>query len=383
MKKLLLLIILFFAEKSLQAQYVYTIKADSVKITNSCDTAELIIENHTQNVPGFLFNKGAGRTEFRKGALKLNDSMYLIGADTLRTNGPRENFIWNQTASAQAAGYWINGLARVNNKMIIEVPDTTANRHPWSYTHYPAMPGLRLGTTDASLSSINTNALISLGRHYGAGIMLYDNLDTKVDCYGIGVTSAALQCYAGSAWNPGYFTWNVGGYQPVTGTNEIMRLKNNGNLMIGTTTDEGYRLHVNGTVKISSLPFTNNRDTVLTYDPSTNQLKATTVSPCKKYVALLSQSGTNAPTATILENTLGGTITWSRNASGNYTATLIGAFTQNRTWFNTEPSDQAGNVATTKLMWSNANTVTLIVKDGSQANMDGWTNLSVEIRVYP
>jgi hypothetical protein len=69
MKKLLFLLTLLCLEKALQAQtrppYVYTIKADSVKITNSCDTAELIIENHTQNVSGFLFNKGRGRTEFR------------------------------------------------------------------------------------------------------------------------------------------------------------------------------------------------------------------------------------------------------------------------------------------------------------------------------
>jgi hypothetical protein len=70
-------------DKALHAQYVYTIKADSVKITNTCDTAELIIENHTQNVPGFLFNKGRGRTEFRRGLTSLNESVFLIGADTL------------------------------------------------------------------------------------------------------------------------------------------------------------------------------------------------------------------------------------------------------------------------------------------------------------
>jgi hypothetical protein len=73
-------------EKSLHAQYIYTIKADSVKITNTCDTAELIIENHTQNVSGFLFNKGRGRTEFRRGLLKINDSIYIVGGDTLRMN---------------------------------------------------------------------------------------------------------------------------------------------------------------------------------------------------------------------------------------------------------------------------------------------------------
>jgi hypothetical protein len=84
MKRMLFILALLCLEKTLNAQYIYTIKADSVKITNSCDTAELIIENHTQNVPGFLFNKGRGRTEFRRALSKVNDSIYLIGADTFR-----------------------------------------------------------------------------------------------------------------------------------------------------------------------------------------------------------------------------------------------------------------------------------------------------------
>ena len=88
MKKILFLLTLLCFEKALHAQqpYVYTIKADSVKITNTCDTAELIIENHTQTVPGFLFNKGRGRTEFRRGLLKITDSLYIVGGDTLRLN---------------------------------------------------------------------------------------------------------------------------------------------------------------------------------------------------------------------------------------------------------------------------------------------------------
>jgi hypothetical protein len=71
MKRILFLLALLCLEKTLHAQYVYTIKADSVKITNTCDTAELIIENHTQTIPGFLYNKGRGRTEFRRGWLRL------------------------------------------------------------------------------------------------------------------------------------------------------------------------------------------------------------------------------------------------------------------------------------------------------------------------
>src|SRR5882757_4399984 len=84
MKHILSLFILIGLASTLSAQYVYTIKADSVKLTN-CDSSELIIENHTQNVPGFLFNTGNGRTVFKRGTQKLNDSLYLIGADTLKT----------------------------------------------------------------------------------------------------------------------------------------------------------------------------------------------------------------------------------------------------------------------------------------------------------
>ncbi|MBS1563276.1 MAG: hypothetical protein JST39_02755, partial [Bacteroidetes bacterium] len=82
--KRLLTILSILASGTLHAQYVYTINADSVKITNHCDTAELIIENHTQNIPGFLFNKGRGRTEFRRAFQKVSDTLYVFGSDSLR-----------------------------------------------------------------------------------------------------------------------------------------------------------------------------------------------------------------------------------------------------------------------------------------------------------
>lgn len=82
MRGALCLIALSCLANTLPAQYVYTIRADSVKLTN-CDSSELIIENHTQNVPGFLFNTGNGRTIFKRGVTKINGGLYLIGADTL------------------------------------------------------------------------------------------------------------------------------------------------------------------------------------------------------------------------------------------------------------------------------------------------------------
>jgi hypothetical protein len=80
-----LLALLCIAQTLFAQKVVYTINADSTKLTG-CDSNELIIENHTQNVPGFLFNTGKGRTIFKKGLIKVNDSVYVIGGDTLRSN---------------------------------------------------------------------------------------------------------------------------------------------------------------------------------------------------------------------------------------------------------------------------------------------------------
>lgn len=44
--------------------------------------------------------------------------------------------------------------------------------------------------------------------------------------------------------------------------------------------------------------------------------------PYKVYTALLTQSGTDAPVATVLENTLGTTVAWGYNNAGVYIATL-------------------------------------------------------------
>lgn len=55
------------------------------------------------------------------------------------------------------------------------------------------------------------------------------------------------------------------------------------------------------------------------------------------YTALLTQSGTDAPVATVLENTLGGTVVWSYLSTGSYIGTLTGAFTDNKTIVQYDP----------------------------------------------
>lgn len=46
----------------------------------------------------------------------------------------------------------------------------------------------------------------------------------------------------------------------------------------------------------------------------------------KRYIAILNQAGQSAPVATILENSLGGTVLWTRGSKGEYIGTLAGAF---------------------------------------------------------
>ena len=54
------------------------------------------------------------------------------------------------------------------------------------------------------------------------------------------------------------------------------------------------------------------------------------IRPYKVYTALLTQSGTNAPVATVLENTLG-EVTYSYTAVGKYSITSNGLFLTNKT----------------------------------------------------
>jgi hypothetical protein len=50
------------------------------------------------------------------------------------------------------------------------------------------------------------------------------------------------------------------------------------------------------------------------------------------YTALITQTGTDAPVATVLQNTTGGTITWTYSNVGVYVATISGTtYTANKT----------------------------------------------------
>ena len=176
MKHLVLILLLSGILGSLSAQYVYTIKADSVKITN-CDSAELIIENHTQGIPGFLFNTGNGRTQFRRALMALTDSTYLLGADTLKL--PPQYWAANGTAIYNTNPGFV-GIGRNAPNVLLDLPgpvnidDTSA----YNLNYHPV---LRIGGYSPFDYFTNENIYANLFVGDSAGLSIsYPNYGTYV-----------------------------------------------------------------------------------------------------------------------------------------------------------------------------------------------------------
>ena len=108
--------------------------------------------------------------------------------------------------------------------------------------------------------------------------------------------------------------------------------------------------------------------------------------PYKVYTALLNQSGTNAPVATVLENTLGGDIVWSYYTEGVYNGELLGAFTINKTDISFgayKSSGQAGDkINIYDDEGESEDSIKIIQQTYDNNSVDGFSNIRIEIRVY-
>ena len=113
------------------------------------------------------------------------------------------------------------------------------------------------------------------------------------------------------------------------------------------------------------------------------------VRPYKVYTALLNQSGTNAPVATVLENTTGLTITWSRFQVGVYRGQLSALQDETKVWFLTSWASGAGDA--TQILYSlyngnvNNNYLQIGTSDYNQTLYDADTEfpMLIELRIYP
>jgi len=107
------------------------------------------------------------------------------------------------------------------------------------------------------------------------------------------------------------------------------------------------------------------------------------------YTALLTQSGTDAPVATVLENTLGGTPVWSRTGVGTYNVTLAGEFPVGKTvCFLTVQNNEGDARILSAIAYAgapNADKRSFTIQNATtNQNSDGLAaNSCIEIRVYP
>ena len=99
------------------------------------------------------------------------------------------------------------------------------------------------------------------------------------------------------------------------------------------------------------------------------------------YTALIDQAGTAAPTATVLQNTTGGTITWSRTSAGVYAAVISGTtYPVNKT------AVFLGNTNAHNTISAKATTTTKVgfeqIRNADDTSVDTLSTVSIEIRIY-
>ncbi len=133
-------------------------------------------------------------------------------------------------------------------------------------------------------------------------------------------------------------------------------------------------LHVGGNAII---------DTNLTVS---GQLNTTNINGVKKYVALLTQSGTNAPVSMVLENSLGGTAVASYQGVGSYRLTLAGAFPAGKTVIPvvyTVGVDGPANLNFIQFVRGSDDVIEISATESGIPIDDTMVGASLEIRVYP
>jgi hypothetical protein len=313
-----------------------------------------------------------------------------------------QNSIQNQFSAPQYANLWIRGSAAFGfqNKFV----NSLAGGYPAGVyiTHYASQHGLSiqrasydLGGPDIVLFKNNSPDFTTLN-----ALQIGDSIGTIIfsGVAGNNSTIANAMSLHGSVEKVAPTYLSSGFVFNTTDSNGVyarrLTLDAQGNLMIGSGTSNPYKLNVtSGDVRFNSLAGSGN---ILVASDNNGVLKKITLGQnlsmnngilnantqpggYTKYVAQLSQSGQNNPSVWNWENTLGVALTWTRDSTGNYSATVPDGVTL---WFNTNASDVTGRAVMTRMFKSATNKVTLVVKDGTLTNIDDWSGISVEIRAY-
>lgn len=100
------------------------------------------------------------------------------------------------------------------------------------------------------------------------------------------------------------------------------------------------------------------------------------------YVALITQVNTDAPTAKILQNTTGATLTWARTSAGVFTVTSnISVFTADKTIVFANCGNDSTASGDPDIIWARTSNTVLTIT--ASAGLNGvLTDGSFEVRIY-
>lgn len=117
-----------------------------------------------------------------------------------------------------------------------------------------------------------------------------------------------------------------------------------------------------------------------------DEIKTIQISNYKVFTALLTQSGTEAPVATVLDNTIGN-IWFTYDSVGNYFVNSDGLFIENKSWtptiliFNDTAGIRDGEIC--EIRRENSNQYNILTFDQSGTNINNQlNNTPIEIRIY-
>lgn len=104
----------------------------------------------------------------------------------------------------------------------------------------------------------------------------------------------------------------------------------------------------------------------------------------KVYRALVGEVGTADPVSTVLENSLGGTPVWTRNAIGDYNLTLAGAFPAGKCFLSCNVDHWNSAVWTLQFQRIDNNSINLVARNAILDSVDlEQAEHGVGILVYP
>lgn len=104
--------------------------------------------------------------------------------------------------------------------------------------------------------------------------------------------------------------------------------------------------------------------------------------PYKVYTALLSQSGTSAPTAKVLENTLGFVPTFGYSSTGVFSINSSGGFTLDKTYISFTIRNGSGTNWIGNHLWSSSSALQITSKNSGVLTNVFPSDAELEIRVY-